>query len=34
MPGWTEPLVDELTELYDRDVETIGRMQGVTLISP
>jgi hypothetical protein len=34
LPGWTEEMVDELTELYDDDVFAIGRMQGVTLIAP
>ena len=34
LPGWTEDMVDELTEIYDDDVFAIGRMQGVTLIAP
>lgn len=34
MPGWTEELVDEMTDLYDRDLETISRMPGVSLIAP
>lgn len=34
MPGWTEALVDELTEQYDEDVLDIQRMPGVTVISP
>ena len=34
MPGWSEPLVEELTELYDEDVLAIERMPGVTLITP
>ncbi len=34
MPGWTAGLVEELTELYDRDVEQIARLPGVTLIAP
>ena len=34
MPGWTEALVDELTELYDEDMSVIQRLPGVTLIEP
>ncbi len=34
MPGWTEELVDELTDLYDEDVAVVQRLPGVTLISP
>lgn len=34
LPGWTDELVTELSESYDEDVFRIGRMQGVTLLSP
>ncbi len=34
MPGWTEALVDELTEIYDDDLLAIQRIPGVTLIAP
>ncbi len=34
LPGWTEPLVDELSDLYDEDVLDIQNMPGVTVISP
>ena len=34
MPGWTEALVDDLTELYEEDVFAIERLPGVTLIAP
>ena len=34
MPGWTEALVDELTEIYDDDVALIQRIPGVNLITP
>lgn len=34
MPGWTEPLVDELSALYDDDVSVIQRLPGVTLVEP
>jgi hypothetical protein len=34
MPGWTEELVEELTDIYDRDVEVIEQIPGVRLITP
>jgi hypothetical protein len=34
LPGWTAELVDELTDIYDEDVYTIGRIPGVQLILP
>ncbi|MGB7241161.1 MAG: hypothetical protein WBC93_03630 [Sulfitobacter sp.] len=34
MPGWTDSLVDELTEIYDEDAIEIGRIPGVQVISP
>lgn len=34
MPGWDEALVDDLTEIYDEDIYTIGRIPGITLITP
>lgn len=34
LPGWTEELVEELTELYDEDVFRIQRIPGVQVISP
>ena len=34
MPGWTEALVDDLTEQYDEDVLAIQRMPGITMIAP
>lgn len=34
LPGWTEDLVERLTELYDDDVHAIGRLPGITLITP
>ncbi|MEL6644148.1 MAG: hypothetical protein AAFQ79_09450 [Pseudomonadota bacterium] len=34
LPGWDEALIDTLTEIYDEDVETLGRMPGVKLIVP
>lgn len=33
-PGWTETLVDEMSEIYEEDLYTIQRMPGVTLIAP
>jgi hypothetical protein len=34
MPGWTDDLVDELTDIYDEDVFRISRIPGVQLIAP
>ncbi len=34
VPGWTEELIDQLTEIYDEDVLAIQRMPGVTVITP
>lgn len=34
MPGWTEELVDEMTDIYDDDVTNIQRIPGVTMITP
>ncbi|CUX81898.1 MAG: hypothetical protein HLUCCA05_03160 [Roseibaca calidilacus] len=32
--GWSEDMVDLLSELYDDDVATLGAMDGVTLLQP
>lgn len=34
LPGWTEELVDDLTERYDEDLLRIQRIPDVTLITP
>ncbi len=34
MDGWTEDLVEEMTDLYDEDVLAIQRIPGVSLITP
>lgn len=34
LPGWTNAYVEQLTALYDEDVEQIARIPGVTLITP
>lgn len=34
IPGWTEELIDHMTELYDEDVYAIQRIPGVNLITP
>ncbi|MEL6609383.1 MAG: hypothetical protein AAFO58_04440 [Pseudomonadota bacterium] len=34
MPGWTDEVVDALTDTYEEDVYKIDRMPGVTLITP
>lgn len=32
LPGWTEPLVEELTGIYEADLELIGCLPGVRLL--
>ncbi|WP_299850168.1 hypothetical protein [uncultured Roseovarius sp.] len=34
VPGWTEELVDRMTEFYDEDVFAIQRIPGVNMITP
>ncbi|KFE34109.1 hypothetical protein [Thioclava atlantica] len=34
LPGWTEALVEEITEQYDADVAEIARIPGVEFIAP
>lgn len=34
LEGWTEELVEEVTEIYDEDVLAIQRIPGVTFIAP
>ena len=34
VPGWTEDLMDEMTEIYDEDMLEIQRIPGVTMIAP
>lgn len=34
LPGWTEALVSELTEAYDRDITRLMRMPGVRVLVP
>lgn len=34
LPGWTEALVDELSDIYDEDVFEISRIPGVNYIAP
>ncbi|MDX1780534.1 MAG: hypothetical protein R3256_04360, partial [Thalassovita sp.] len=34
LPGWSEALVDEMTEIYDEDVLEISRLPGVHMIAP
>ncbi|MBQ4824704.1 hypothetical protein J4729_09130 [Leisingera sp. HS039] len=33
LPGWSQPLVDEMSESYQADAELIRRMTGVTFLS-
>jgi len=34
VPGWTEELMDELSERYDADLDAISRIPGVNLLMP
>lgn len=34
LPGWTEELVETLSEAYDEDVYEIERIRGVNFIAP
>ncbi|HEY9038598.1 MAG TPA: hypothetical protein VIN05_06610 [Roseovarius sp.] len=34
LPGWTEDLINELSDLYDKDLYRIGQIPGITLITP
>ena len=34
MPGWTDELIEDLTQLYDEDLHLIQRMPGVELVTP
>lgn len=34
LPGWTEALVDQLTDQYDEDVFEVERVPGVNMITP
>lgn len=34
MPGWTDDLVDEMTDIYDADVARIAGMDGVRVLMP
>ncbi|AMY69670.1 hypothetical protein [Frigidibacter mobilis] len=34
LPGWTEAMIDEITEAYDRDVAEIAVLPGVRFIAP
>lgn len=34
LPGWTDDLIEELTEIYDEDLYLIQRIPGINLITP
>ena len=34
LPGWTEDLVEDLTEIYEEDVFALQRMPGIQMIAP
>lgn len=33
-PGWTEEMIDAMTEVYEEDMERVARIPGVTFIAP
>lgn len=34
LPGWTEELMDEISQSYDEDMDVIARIPGVNLLTP
>jgi len=34
LPGWTDDLVDKMTEVYEADINVIANMPGVNFIAP
>tara|TARA_R110002124_G_scaffold233481_5_gene398880 strand:+ start:134 stop:1009 length:876 start_codon:yes stop_codon:yes gene_type:complete len=34
MPGWTDALVEELSDLYDADMDAIQQIPGITMVTP
>lgn len=34
LPGWTEPYIEQMSELYERDLELLDAMPGVTFLTP
>jgi hypothetical protein len=34
LPGWTDTLIENLTDQYEEDIFKISRIPGVTLLSP
>jgi hypothetical protein len=34
LDGWTNPLIEQLTEQYEEDLFTINRIPGVELLAP
>lgn len=34
LPGWTEELMDDMSQSYDEDMDVIARIPGVTLLAP
>ncbi len=34
LPGWTQDLVDRLSDLYDEDVAQIAALPGIEFIAP
>jgi hypothetical protein len=33
LPGWTEDLVDQLSDLYDEDIFDVQRVPGINMIT-
>ncbi|WP_299555064.1 hypothetical protein [uncultured Tateyamaria sp.] len=33
-PGWTEEMIETMTDIYEEDMERVARIPGVTLIAP
>ncbi len=34
LPGWTDDLIEDLSDAYDEDVERIGALPNVTVLTP
>jgi hypothetical protein len=34
LPGWSDALVEELTQIYDEDMDMLARIPGVTFLAP
>jgi hypothetical protein len=34
LPGWTEELIEEITQIYEADTAEIAQIEGVEFIAP